>query len=265
MSSLQGIALQPTSLRLQPEPPPLMVFVVEAGPLRGDGEDGRESYALLTVFLLCCSCAVMTCAWYLHLKFEHWSMRQAIVYSWCIASLEYCLMIPANRIGALQAGMSPATLRGIAEMAILTSFLLFNRLVLKQAVLWNHLVGFSIAFIGVLVVLAEPPYSGLWLINAPSTAASVNACNAEAVPDSRELFRRAFPPDTGGGKWATVYMTKQNDGMDAKLGGYPTPLDVGYPFEYPAVSKRGPPQGRPEYGAEQASPAPEEAWGVAPS
>ena len=169
--------------------------------------------ALLTVFLLCGSCAVMTCAWYLHLKFKHWSMRQAIVYSWCIASLEYCLMIPANRIGALQAGMSPATLRGIAEMAILTSFLLFNRLVLKQAVLWNHLVGFSIAFIGVLVVLAEPPYSGLWLINAPSTAASVNACNAEAVPDSRELFRRAFPPDTGGGKWATVYMTKQNDGM----------------------------------------------------
>ena len=58
---------------------------------------------------------------------------------------------------------------------------------------------------------------------------------------------------------------KQNDGMDAKLGGYPTPLDVGYPFEYPAVSKRGPPEGRPEYGAEQASPAPEEAWGVAPS
>ena len=197
MSSLQGIALQPTSLRLQPEPPPLMVFVVEAGPLRGDGEDGRESYALLTVFLLCCSCAVMTCAWYLHLKFKHWSMRQAIVYSWCIASLEYCLMIPANRIGALQAGMSPATLRGIAEMAILTSFLLFNRLVLKQAVLWNHLVGFSVVFIGVIVVLAEPPYS--WQLE----------CKAEAVPDSLELFRRAFPPDTDGGKWASIYLTKQ--------------------------------------------------------
>ena len=156
-----------------------------------------QTRALLTVFLLCGSCAVMTCAWYLHLKFKHWSMRQAIVYSWCIASLEYCLMIPANRIGALQAGMSPATLRGIAEMAILTSFLLFNRLVLKQAVLWNHLVGFSVVFIGVIVVLAEPPYS--WQLE----------CKAEAVPDSLELFRRAFPPDTDGGKWASIYLTKQ--------------------------------------------------------
>ena len=159
--------------------------------------DVADPCSLVTVFLLCGSCAVMTCAWYLHLKFKHWSMRQAIVYSWCIASLEYCLMIPANRIGALQAGMSPATLRGIAEMAILTSFLLFNRLVLKQAVLWNHLVGFSVVFIGVIVVLAEPPYS--WQLE----------CKAEAVPDSLELFRRAFPPDTDGGKWASIYLTKQ--------------------------------------------------------
>ena len=125
-------------------------------------------------------------------------MRQAIVYSWCIASLEYCLMIPANRIGALQAGMSPAALRGTAELAILASFLLFNRLVLKQAILWNHLVGFSVVFIGVIVVLAEPPYP--WQLG----------CNAEAVPDSQVLFRRAFPPDTdGGGKWASIYLTKQ--------------------------------------------------------
>ena len=254
---LQGVILVatpphhsvPPPLTPSPSPPPalLMVFVVEAGPLRGDGgddnEDGRESYVLLTIFLLCCSCAVMTVAWYLHLKFEHWSIRQAIVYSWCIASLEYSLMIPANRIGALQAGMSPATLRGIAELAILVSFLLFNRLVLKQAVLWNHLVGFSIAFIGVLVVLSVDGGSLItdgrvvnhsFARNAPPTAASVNACNAEVVPDSLELFRRAFPPDTDGGKWASIFMTKQNDGMDPKLGGYPTPLDVGYPFEYPA-------------------------------
>ena len=162
--------------------------------------------ALLTVFLLCGSCAIMTCAWYLHLKFKHWSMRQAIVYSWCIASLEYSLMIPANRIGALQAGMSPATLRGVAELAILTSFLLFNRLVLKQAVLYNHLVGFSVVFIGVIVVLAEPPNSGQL------------GCNAEAVPDSLELFRRAFPPDTDGGKWASIYLTKQYCTLTLTLG-----------------------------------------------
>jgi|EP00900_Chrysochromulina_parva_P000766 hypothetical protein len=112
--------------------------------------------AILSGFLLCCSCCVMVTAWYLHLRMkESWNLGQAIVISWLIAGLEYCLLVPANRIGA-QAGLSAAQLRGLAEVAILIAFLIFQVRVLGQPLLWNHLVGFSIVFLGVLVVLGGP-------------------------------------------------------------------------------------------------------------
>lgn len=191
-------------------------------------------YKVATVLLLCGSCAVMTCAWYLHLKYKHWGMAKAIGFSWLVAGAEYCLMVPANRIGAQYAEMSPATLRGIAELAILTSFLLFNRLVLKQDVLWNHVFGFGTVFVGVLVVLSEPPYPGLNRVSSCIFGHEVLDCRAEELAQPIALVRRAFPPTTQGGKWALSYATKQFDGLDPSLGGYPTPLDVGYPFEYPA-------------------------------
>jgi uncharacterized protein (DUF486 family) len=98
----------------------------------------------------------MVTAWYLHLRMkESWNLGQAIVISWLIAGLEYCLLVPANRIGA-QAGLSAAQLRGLAEVAILIAFLIFQVRVLGQPLLWNHLVGFSIVFLGVLVVLGGP-------------------------------------------------------------------------------------------------------------
>ena len=199
-----------------------------------------NAYVVLTIVLLSGSSMVMTAAWYMHLKFKHWSMRQAVAYSWLIAGAEYCLMIPANRIGTQYAELSPAMLRGIAELAILISFLLFNRFVLEQAVLWSHVIGFVIVFVGVGIVLADPPYCGSsgGLVEcvfgggsgASSNLSSSGACAAEPVPDPLALFRRAFPTET----WAAVYLTKQFDGMDPALGGYPTPIDVGYPFEYPA-------------------------------
>ena len=197
-----------------------------------------NGYVLLSVGLLTGSCMVMTAAWYLHLKFKHWSMKQAIMYSWLIAGAEYCLMIPANRVGVQYAELSPAVLRGIAELAIIISFLLFNRFVLEHPVLWNHVIGFAVVFFGVGVVLAEPPYSGPLgrlvecIFNDDSRAGTSlpGTCAAEPLPDSLALVRRAFPL----GKWSAVYLTKQYDGMNPALGGYPTPLDVGYPFEYPA-------------------------------
>jgi len=204
-------------------------------------DEYRGLYALATVLLLCGSCVVMTTAWYLHLKFKKWSMSKAILLSWCIAGAEYCMMIPANRIGVQYAELSPATLRGIAELAILTSFLLFNRFVLKQEVLWNHVIGFLFVLCGVLVVLAEPPYPFLGRLSdcfygmSDQRVSDTSAtCHAHELPDPRPMFRIAFPPDSHGGKWASHYVTKEFDGLDPSLGGYPTPLDVGYPFEYPA-------------------------------
>jgi uncharacterized protein (DUF486 family) len=110
---------------------------------------------MITVVLLACSCTVMTFAWYYHLKHPSWGFLQAIFLSWFIALAEYSFMIPANRIGS-DAGLSNASLRGIAELFVLTSFLLFNHYVLKQSITLNHIIGFTIVLLGVVIVLVGP-------------------------------------------------------------------------------------------------------------
>jgi uncharacterized protein (DUF486 family) len=132
----------------------------------------------------------MVTAWYLHLRMkESWNLGQAIVISWLIAGLEYCLLVPANRIGA-QAGLSAAQLRGLAEVAILIAFLIFQVRVLGQPLLWNHLVGFSIVFLGVLVVLGGPFPSEIFHV-APSTEhmqlANVTDSSAVSHAEGTEL------------------------------------------------------------------------------
>lgn len=111
--------------------------------------------AVIAAVLLCGSCAVMVTAWYLHLRMKQWSLIQAVLFSWLIAGAEYCLQVPANRLGS-QAGLSGAQLRGLAELAILIAFLIFQVRVLAQPLLWNHLVGFATVFVGVLIVLGGP-------------------------------------------------------------------------------------------------------------
>jgi uncharacterized protein (DUF486 family) len=55
---------------------------------------------LTAVLLLVCSNVFMTYAWYGHLKdFRHRSLLFVIPLSWSIAFFEYCLQVPANRIG----------------------------------------------------------------------------------------------------------------------------------------------------------------------
>ena len=53
-----------------------------------------------TIVLLIFSNCFMTFAWYGHLKYGHaWPLWKAILVSWAIALLEYCLAVPANRLG----------------------------------------------------------------------------------------------------------------------------------------------------------------------
>ena len=55
---------------------------------------------MTTGILLCISNVFMTFAWYGHLKYGHeWPLWRAIVVSWAIALFEYCLAVPANRLG----------------------------------------------------------------------------------------------------------------------------------------------------------------------
>src|SRR5665213_841394 len=57
------------------------------------------SAAILPIVLLCCSNIFMTTAWYGQLKFPAAAMWVAVIASWGIAFFEYCLAVPANRIG----------------------------------------------------------------------------------------------------------------------------------------------------------------------
>lgn len=54
----------------------------------------------LPVLLLICSNVFMTYAWYGHLKdFKSRPLIVVILLSWSIAFFEYCLQVPANRMG----------------------------------------------------------------------------------------------------------------------------------------------------------------------
>lgn len=55
--------------------------------------------ALQTVGLLILSNVFMNFAWYGHLRFTNRSIYIVVLVSWGIAFFEYCLQVPANRIG----------------------------------------------------------------------------------------------------------------------------------------------------------------------
>jgi len=92
----------------------------------------------LTVGLLVASNFVMACAWYGHLNFlANKPLWLAILVSWSIALLEYCLAVPANRIGART--MSLEQLKVTQEAVTLLVFMPFSVFVMKQSVSWNYL------------------------------------------------------------------------------------------------------------------------------
>jgi hypothetical protein len=98
-----------------------------------------------TVLLLCMSNVFMTFAWYGHLKYGHdWPLWKAILVSWAIALLEYCLAVPANRLG--YAHYSGFQLKIIQEVITLAVFMAFAVMFLKEKLAWNYLVAF--AFLG---------------------------------------------------------------------------------------------------------------------
>ena len=100
------------------------------------------SPAVTPVLLLIASNVFMTTAWYWHLKFPATSLVKVILISWGIALFEYCLAVPANRIG--HQVYSAAQLKTMQEVITLVVFALFSALYLKEPLGWNHLVGFAL-------------------------------------------------------------------------------------------------------------------------
>ncbi|HEX6181882.1 MAG TPA: DMT family protein, partial [Chitinophagaceae bacterium] len=66
---------------------------------------------------------------------------KAILVSWGIAFFEYCLMVPANRIGYAD-GLSGFQLKIIQEVITLVVFAFFAVLYLKEPFHWKYLVSF---------------------------------------------------------------------------------------------------------------------------
>lgn len=112
-----------------------------------------------TIALLFVSNLFMTLAWYGHLKWkflEGRSLGVVILVSWGIALFEYCLMVPANRIGYAQ-GFSGYQLKVIQEAITLTVFVGFAWLVLKERLTWNYAVSFILIFLAVWFAVAFKP------------------------------------------------------------------------------------------------------------
>ena len=101
---------------------------------------------VVPVLLLICSNVFMTLAWYGHLKYPHSTLSKVIIISWLIALFEYCLAVPANRIG--HQVYSAAELKTIQEVITLVVFVFFSILYLKESFTLNHALGFSFIFIG---------------------------------------------------------------------------------------------------------------------
>lgn len=103
-----------------------------------------------TILLLAGSNVLMTFAWYGHLKFPNVPLWKVVLISWGIAFFEYCLAIPANRLGYGQ--FSGPQLKVIQEVITLVVFAGFAVLYLGEAIRWNHFAAFA-CLIGAVVFM----------------------------------------------------------------------------------------------------------------
>ena len=105
--------------------------------------------AFYTILLLLASNIFMTLAWYGHLKLQQTGFFTnatplifVILLSWGIAFFEYCLQVPANRIG-FEGNGGPFTLmqlKVIQEVITLLVFVAFSAVAFHMPLRWNHAV-----------------------------------------------------------------------------------------------------------------------------
>ena len=117
-----------------------------------------------TVIMLIFSNVFMTFAWYGHLKLQEmkistgWPLILIILFSWGIAFFEYCLTVPANRIGFNGNGgpFNLMQLKVIQEVISLTVFTVIVTFLFKgQALQWNHIVAFFCLVLAVFFVFLK--------------------------------------------------------------------------------------------------------------
>ena len=122
------------------------------------------SQGIYSVLLLVLSNVFMTLAWYGHLKMrEEFSWFAAlpliavIAFSWGIAFFEYCLQVPANRLGFRENGgpFDIMQLNVIQEVITLVVFTVFSIIAFKMELKWNHLAAFVCLVLAVYFVFKK--------------------------------------------------------------------------------------------------------------
>ncbi len=109
---------------------------------------------MLPILLLIASNTFMTVAWYGHLKYRNVPIFTVILVSWLIAFGEYCLQVPANRLGY---GMYTAyQLKLIQEAITLVIFVGFAYFYLGEQLRWNYALAFLFLLAAVALVFWKP-------------------------------------------------------------------------------------------------------------
>lgn len=106
--------------------------------------------------LLVGSNLLMTFAWYGHLRRPDWPLWLAILVSWSIALLEYCLAVPANRIGYLAGAYSGQQLKIMQEAITLTVFAGFSVWWLGESLRWNYIAAMACLIAAVAFIVLPP-------------------------------------------------------------------------------------------------------------
>ena len=102
----------------------------------GIGERGMARF--MPILLLIFSNIFMTYAWYGHLKdLRAKPLVIVIVISWSVAFFEYCLQVPANRLGS--SFFSLSQLKVIQEIITMIVFAGFCAFYMKERLTWDYL------------------------------------------------------------------------------------------------------------------------------
>jgi len=109
--------------------------------------------SLIPLAMLVASNIFMTFAWYGHLKFKETPLWIVILVSWGIAFFEYCIQVPANRLGSSY--FSVAQLKVAQEVITLSVFSVFSVIYFKEELKWNYLVGFALILLAVFFVFKK--------------------------------------------------------------------------------------------------------------
>lgn len=110
--------------------------------------------ALKTILLLLASNIFMNLAWYGHLKFKSKPLLVVILLSWAIAFFEYCLHVPANRMGYQI--FSAAQLKTLQEAITFFTFAGVSYFWLREKLSGYDLLAFLFILIGVAISVLQP-------------------------------------------------------------------------------------------------------------